>query len=98
MEGELDLLLSVAGGLGRWQYVDDLQRVYVKDDDCLGEKSFGKGLWHVSAGCQLLWQECSCCCPAAGSIQGTLCNSSTLQQFKHLSAVMILDLQCIRGN
>jgi hypothetical protein len=37
MEEELDLLLSVAGGLGRWQYVDDLQRVYVKDDDCLGE-------------------------------------------------------------
>jgi hypothetical protein len=39
MEGELDLLLSVAGGLGRWQYVDDLKRVYVKDDDCLGEQS-----------------------------------------------------------
>lgn len=38
MEGELDLLLSVAGGLGRWQYVDDLKRVYVKDDDCLGER------------------------------------------------------------
>jgi hypothetical protein len=40
MEGELDLLLSVAGGLGRWQYVDDLKRVYVKDDDCLGETMF----------------------------------------------------------
>jgi hypothetical protein len=40
MEGELDLLLSVAGGLGRWLYVDDLKRVYVKDDDCLGETMF----------------------------------------------------------
>jgi hypothetical protein len=45
MEGELDLLLSVAGGLGRWQYVDDLKRVYVKDDDCLGKKMF-EGLAH----------------------------------------------------
>ena len=37
MDGELDLLLSVAGGLGKWRYVDDLKRVYIKDDDCLGE-------------------------------------------------------------
>lgn len=33
---DLDLLLSVAGGLGRWQEYGN-KRVYVKDDDCLGE-------------------------------------------------------------
>lgn len=34
---DLDLLLSVAGGLGRWQYPDGVHRVYVKDEDCLGK-------------------------------------------------------------
>jgi hypothetical protein len=33
---DLDLLLSVAGGLGRWQEYGN-RRMYVKDDDCLGE-------------------------------------------------------------
>lgn len=36
MEGELDLLLSVAGGLGKWHDSNDTRRVYIKDDDCLG--------------------------------------------------------------
>ena len=35
-EFDLDLLLSVAAGLGRWQEYGN-SRVYVKDDDCLGE-------------------------------------------------------------
>jgi hypothetical protein len=39
MEGELDLLLSVAGGLGKWHDINDNRRVYVKDDDCLGAGS-----------------------------------------------------------
>lgn len=33
---DLDLLLSVAGGLGRWQEYGS-KRVYVKDDDAVGE-------------------------------------------------------------
>jgi hypothetical protein len=33
---DLDLLLSVAGGLGRWQEHGS-KRVYVKDDDAVGE-------------------------------------------------------------
>jgi hypothetical protein len=38
-EFDLDLLLSVAGGLGRWQDVEgsSSRQVYVKDADCLGE-------------------------------------------------------------
>lgn len=37
---DLDLLLSLAGGLGRWQergHSNSSSRVYVKDADCLGE-------------------------------------------------------------
>lgn len=33
---DLDLLLSVAGGLGRVHYTDDGKKVYEKDPDCLG--------------------------------------------------------------
>ena len=36
---ELDLLLSVASGLGRSELGASGKRVYVKDDDCLGEGS-----------------------------------------------------------
>lgn len=35
---DLDLLLSVAGGLGRWQEYGS-KRVYIKDEDSLGEHS-----------------------------------------------------------
>lgn len=35
---DLDLLLSVAGGLGRFQYTDSGKKVYVKDSDCVGER------------------------------------------------------------
>jgi hypothetical protein len=34
---DLDLLLSVAGGLGRYISTEDGRRVYEKDPDCLGE-------------------------------------------------------------
>ena len=34
---ELDLLLSVASGLGRSELSASGKRVYIKDDDCLGE-------------------------------------------------------------
>lgn len=34
---DLDLLLSVAGGLGRYTYTDSGRKVYEKDADCLGE-------------------------------------------------------------
>jgi hypothetical protein len=34
---ELDLLLSVASGLGRSELSASGRRVYIKDDDCLGE-------------------------------------------------------------
>jgi hypothetical protein len=33
---DLDLLLSVAGGLGRWQDYGS-KRLYMKDDDAVGE-------------------------------------------------------------
>lgn len=46
---DLDLLLSVAGGLGRWQEHGS-RRVYVKDDDCLGEAVLG------GTCCSQLWQ------------------------------------------
>jgi hypothetical protein len=41
---DLDLLLSVAGGLGRWQDYGN-RRVYIKDDDCVGELCCLK--WHL---------------------------------------------------
>lgn len=44
-EFDLDLLLSVAGGLGRWQDYGN-KRVYVKDEDSLGEHSSSS---HVQA-------------------------------------------------
>jgi hypothetical protein len=49
---DLDLLLSVAGGLGRWQEADAAagKRVYVKDDDCLGECSGPGGACEVERG------------------------------------------------
>jgi hypothetical protein len=56
MEGELDLLLSIAGGLGRWQYVDDLKRVYVKDDDCMCKWKF-EGAGTLRHGHLLLQQD-----------------------------------------
>jgi hypothetical protein len=34
---DLDLLLSVAGGLGRFEYLDS-RKVYEKDQDCVGER------------------------------------------------------------
>ena len=34
-----NLLLSVIGGLGRWDVTDDNQQIYLKDDDCLGMHS-----------------------------------------------------------
>jgi hypothetical protein len=33
---DLDLLLSVTSGLGRWEWLDG-RRVYIKDEDCVGE-------------------------------------------------------------
>jgi hypothetical protein len=36
MDGDLDLLLSLASGLGRWQELDAGGRVYVRDQDALG--------------------------------------------------------------
>jgi len=41
---DLDLLLSVAGGLGRFQYTEDGKKVYEKDQDCIGEH-LGAGGW-----------------------------------------------------
>ena len=33
---ESNLLISVIGGLGRWESLEDGQQVYSKDDDCVG--------------------------------------------------------------
>lgn len=36
MDGDLDLLLSLASGLGRWQELDGGRRVYARDPDAIG--------------------------------------------------------------
>jgi hypothetical protein len=33
---ESNLLISVIGGLGRWESLEDGLQVYSKDDDCVG--------------------------------------------------------------
>lgn len=40
---DLDLLLSVAGGLGRYTFTDSGRKVYEKDPDCVGERRAGWG-------------------------------------------------------
>jgi hypothetical protein len=35
---DLNLLISVTGGLGRYEAAQDGQQVYCKDDDCLGTR------------------------------------------------------------
>jgi hypothetical protein len=41
---DLDLLLSVTSGIGKWEYIAD-KRVYAKDVDCIGELDSGPGPW-----------------------------------------------------